>query len=410
MNRICFHFQISQPYRLRTYRFFDINQNHDYFDEYQNHYLTQRLAERCYLPANKMMLELINKFPDKFKLSFNISGSSIQLFQTYCPEVIDSFKELIATGNVEITGSTYTHSIASLYNKNAFLEQVHLQEKLLKTTFNVKPNSFCNTEIIYSDDIGEWLGDIGYNVILTEGARHILGWKSPCFLYCNPYQTDVRLLLRNYRLCDDITLRFNDHGWDQFPLTAEKYISFLNSSQRECESPLINLYWDYETIGEHYTEDTGIFDFFRALITQLTANPNYSFIVPKDILDIDLPAATMHTPWPISCSGEEKDTNEWIGNELQQEAFNQLFKLEDLYNSSDNKEAKLSWLRLQAADHFNFMSSKWFGHRFVKRNFEVYSSPYQAFINYMNVLNDVKLQLESHKNHTTKKKKKEEDL
>lgn len=397
MNRICFHFQISQPFRLRTYRFFDINQAHDYFDEYQNHYLAQRLAERCYLPANKMMLELIKRYPDNFKLSFSISGSSIMLFKNYCPEVIDSFKELLATGCVEITGSTYTHSIASLHGKDAFLEQVRLQEKLLKETFDVKPVSFCNTEVIYSDEIGEWLGEAGYQVVLTEGARHILGWKSPQYLYCNPYQTDVKLLLRSYRLCDDITLRFNDRSWDQYPLTAEKYLRFLDNTKSSSDAPFINLFWDYETIGEHYTEDTGIFDFFRSLVARLAAHPNYSFITPKEVLDMDISPSTMHAPWPISCSGEEKDTNEWIGNVLQQEAFNQLFKLEDLYKSSKNEAAKLSWLRLQGADHFNFMSSKWFGHRFVKRNFEVYSSPYQAFINYMNVLNDIKIQLEKKK-------------
>lgn len=395
MNKICFHFQISQPFRLRTYRFFDINVNHDYFDEYQNHYLAQRLAERCYLPANQMMLELIQQHPGQFKLSFSIDGSSIMLFKNYCPAVIDSFKELIATGCVEITGSTFTHSIAALHNKSAFMEQVHQQEKLLMDTFGVKPVSFCNTEIIYSDEIGEWLGEAGYKVVLTEGARHILGWKSPTYLYCNPYQTDVKLLLRTYRLCDDITLRFNDQSWDQYPLTAEKYIGFLDNGNYGNDHPFINLFWDYETIGEHYTEDTGIFNFFRALIEQLSSHPNYSFITPKDVLEMDLSAATMHAPWPISCSGEEKDTNEWLGNELQQEAFQQLFKLEEFYNSSTNEEAKLAWLRLQGADHFNFMSSKWLGHRFVKRNFEVYPSPYQAFINYMNVLNDIKLQLES---------------
>ena len=394
MNKICFHFQISQPYRLRTYRFFDINQDHHYFDDYQNQYLTKRLAERCYLPANRMLLELIRQNPDQFRCSFSISGSSIMLFKNYCPEVIESFKELIATGCVEITGSTYTHSIASLHGESAFMEQVHLQEQLLMDTFGVKPVSFCNTEIIYSDEIGEWLGNAGYRVILTEGARHILGWKSPTYLYCNPYQTDVKLLLRSYQLCDDITLRFCDQGWDQYPLTAEKYLRFLDNVNTESDTPLINLFWDYETIGEHYTGETGIFEFFKSLVNTLIKHENYSFISPKDVLNMDLSSATMYAPWPISCSGEEKDTNEWLGNELQQEAFNQLFKLEPLYQKSDNLEAKLSWLRLQAADHFNFMSSKWFGHRFVKRNFEVYSSPYQAFINYMNVLNDVKLQLE----------------
>ena len=220
MQKICFHFHISQPFRLRTYRFFDINVHHDYFDEFQNSYLVNRLAERCYLPANRLMLELIRKYPGKVSVSYSLTGSSIKLFQEYCPEVLDSFKELIATGQVEIMGSTFTHSIAALHGKSTFVEQVRLQEALLKEVFGVKPTTFCNTELIYSDEIGEWLYELGYKTVLTEGAKHILAWKNAGFLYCNPFQTDLKLLLRNYSLCDDITLRFNDHGWDQYPLTS----------------------------------------------------------------------------------------------------------------------------------------------------------------------------------------------
>ena len=271
------------------------------------------------------------------------------------------------------------------------MEQVKLQEKLLKEVFKVRPTSFCNTEIIYSDEIGEWLQEAGYNVALTEGARHILGWKSPCYLYCNPFQTDLKLLLRSYRLCDDITLRFEEKDWDGIGLTADKYISNLNKIPDDA--PFINLYFDYETIGEYHTADTGIFDFFKALFSQLAESDNYRFITPKEVSTMQVPCSTMHAPWPISYSGDEKDTAEWLGNDLQQEAFNQLFKLESLYKKSKNKEAKENWLQLQAADHFNFMSTKWFAHDSVRRNFDVYPSPYQAFINFMNVLNDVKLQL-----------------
>jgi len=398
MHNICFHFHISQPFRLRTYRFFDINQHHEYFDEYQNSYLANRLAERCYLPANAMLQELMAKYGDKIKVSFSIAGSSIHLFQQYCPEVIDSFKQRIATKNVEITGNTYTHSLASLYNKTCFMEQVKLQEKLLKEVFKVRPSSFCNTEIIYSDEIGEWLHEAGYDVVLTEGARHILGWKSPCYLYCNPFQTDLKLMLRSYRLCDDITLRFEEKDWDGMGLTAEKYINNLNKIPDDA--PFINLYFDYETIGEYHTADTGIFEFFKALFSQLAENDNYKFITPKEVTAMKVPCSTMHAPWPISYSGDEKDTAEWLGNDLQQEAFNQLFKLESLYKKSKNKVAKENWLQLQAADHFNFMSTKWFAHDSVRRNFDVYPSPYQAFINFMNVLNDVKLQLEIKENKT----------
>lgn len=393
MHNICFHFQISQLFRLRTYRFFDINEHHQYFDDYQNSYLANRLAERCYLPANDMLQKLMRKYGDKVRVSFSIAGSSIKLFQEYCPEVIESFKELHQTGNVEICGGTYTYSIASLNNKECFLEQVHLEEKLLKEVFDIHPSSFFNTELLYSDDIGEWLNEAGYNMVLTEGAKHILGWKSPCFLYCNPFKTDLKLLLRNYKLCDDITLRFCDKGADGMGLTAEKFIDKLKKLPED--QPFVNLYFDYETIGEFYTADTGIFDFFDALISQLIDSKEFKMVTPKDVAAMDVPCSTMHAPWPISACGDEKDQSEWLGNELQKEAFEQLFKLEELYQKSHNNTAKLNWLRLQAADHFAFMSTKWFEQKSVHRNFDVYPSPYQAFINFMNVLNDVKLQLEN---------------
>ena len=392
MHRICFHFQVNQPYLLRTYRFFDINQKHDYFDEYQNNYLINRLADRCYLPANEMLLNLIRHYGDKIAFSFSISGATIELFRQYCPHVLDSFRQLVDTGQVEIAGSTYSHSLSALHSKSSFMEEIGLQEKLLAEIFKTpKPTTFCNTEIIYSDEIGEWLHEAGYQVVLTEGARHLLGWRSPYFLYCNPFQTDLKLLLRSYQLCDDITLRFSDHGWDQFPLTAEKYISFLDKLPNE--SMYINLYFDYETIGDYHPKETGIFDFFHHLFSQLAESDNFNFIVPSQASATKDTISTMHVPWPISCSGDEKDINEWIGNELQQEAYEQLYKLESLYHESKNKAAKLAWLRLQNAVYFNFMSTKWFPKQAVKRFFDVYPSPYQAFINYMNVVNDVKVQL-----------------
>ncbi|MCL2290183.1 MAG: glycoside hydrolase family 57 protein [Bacteroidetes bacterium] len=392
MHSVCFHFQVNQPYILRTYRFFDINQKHDYFDVYQNNYWINRLAERSYLPANQMILDVIEKYGNDVAFSFSISGTTINLFKEYCPEVIDSFKKLIATGRVEITGSTFSHSLAALNNKSTFVEQVKLQEKLLYDTFGVKPTTFCNTEIIYSDDIGEWLFELGYRVVLTEGAKHILGWKNPCYLYCNPFQTEQKLLLRSYQLCDDITLRFSDQSWNEYPLTAEKYMKFLSGIASDAQ--FINLYFDYETIGDYHTKETGIFDFFHALFAQLAESQNFHFIMPKEALKSQAQASTLHVPWPISCSGDEKDINEWLGNELQQEAFEQLYKSESLYLTSKNEEAKRAWLRMQNALYYHFMGTKWFPQDAVKKHFDVYPSPYQAFINYMNVLNDVKLQLE----------------
>ena len=391
MHSLCFHFQVNHPYILRTYRFFDMNQNHNYFDVYQNNYWINRLAERSYLPANQMILNIIKKYDKEVAFSFSISGSTIHLLKDYCPEMIESFKELIATGRVEITGNTFSHSIASLNNKSTFVEQVKLQEQLLLETFGVKPTSFCNTEIIYSDEIGEWLYELGYKVVLTEGAKHILGWKSPCFLYNNPSQSEQKLLLRSYQLCDDITLRFSDQSWSEFPLTAEKYIGFLSGIDSEAQ--FINLFFDYETIGDYHTKESGIFDFFHALFSQLVQSHQFNFIKPKDVLNLKSETTTLFIPFPISCSGDEKDINEWLGNELQQEAFEQLYKLEPLYLQSKNEAAKQAWLRMQNAVYYNFMSTKWFPQQAVKKHFEVYPSPYQAFINYMNVLNDVKIQL-----------------
>lgn len=404
MSKICIHFQVIQPYLMRTYRFFDINQKHNYFDEYQNNYLINRIANRSYLPTNQMMLELINRFKDTLFFSFSISGCTISLFQEYCPEVLESFKALVDTGNVEITGSTFTHSLASLNNKSSFLEQVKKQEELLLEVFNVKPTTFCNTEIIYSDEIGEWLFEAGYKLVLTEGARHLLGWRSPSYLYCNPYETDLKLLLRNYQLCDDVSLRFQDQSWDQYPLTAEKFIGYIDSITDDA--PFVNLFWDYETMGVIQPKESGIFDFFKAFIETLCTEDRFEMLTPSAIEKMDLQTATLHAPWAISCSGDEKDTNEWLGNELQQEAFEQLFKLEELYTNSDNKDAKLTWLRLQNAFHFNFMSTKWFPQQAVKRIYDVYPSPYQAFINYMNILNDVKIQLETSQVEQKKTRKK----
>jgi len=359
---------------------------------YQNNYWINRLAERSYLPANQMILDIIEKYGNDVAFSFSISGTTINLFKEYCPEVINSFKKLVATGRVEITGSTFSHSLAALNNKSTFVEQIKLQENLLYETFGIKPTTFCNTEIIYSDDIGEWLFELGYRVILTEGAKHILGWKNSYYLYCNPFQTEQKLLLRSYQLCDDITLRFSDKSWNEYPLTAEKYINLLNNIASDAQ--FLNLYFDYETIGDFHPKETGIFDFFRALFIQLTKSKKFKFTMPKEALKSKTQASTLHVPWPISCSGDEKDINEWLGNELQQEAFEQLYKLEPLYLVSKNEEAKQAWLRMQNALYYHFMSTKWFPQDAVKKHFEIYSSPYQAFINYMNVLNDVKLQLE----------------
>lgn len=391
MQAVCFHFQLSQPFRLKTYRFFDINERHDYFDDYQNQYITNRLADRCYIPANDMLWNLHQNLGAEMKCSFSIAGTSLELFRQYRPEVIDSFHKLLNAGAIEITGSTYSHSLASLHNKTAFMLQIEKQKKLLHELFDINPVVFSNTEGIYSDEIGEWLHESGYQIVMTEGAKHILGWKNPGYLYCNPYQPDLLLMLRNYSLSNDIELRFSSKEWDQYPLTAEKFMDFMRATPKDV--PLINIYIDYETFGEFHAAESGIFDFFKTLCENIVKSDDFKLIAPSDIPDMKLKTSTIHIPWAISGSGEEKDTSAWIGNELQEEAFNQLFKLEDYYLTSKDENAKNAWLYLQGADHFDYMATHWFPKQSVKKNFEVYSSPYHAFINFMNVVNDIELQL-----------------
>ncbi len=393
MRKISIHFQVNQPYLLRTYRFFDINQYHNYFDDYQNNYLIKRLSEKVYIPSNEMIKDAIAQHGDKISLSISISGSAISLLKNYAPHVLEDFKALLLTGQVELVGNTYSHSIASLYSQSAFKEQVQLQEKLLMEEFGVKPTSFCNTQLIYSDEIGEWLYEMGYNVVITEGARHILGWKNPGYVYCNPSQTDQKLLLRNYLLSDDIILRFQNKSWEHFPLTVEKYWKLLENQMGDA--PYVNLCLDYETFGVTHSQESGIFEFFSRFLESIALSSDCEMITPSALQNNNEPSSALHVPSPISWSGDEKDIDEWLGNELQQEAFDQLHKLEPLYDASANENAKTAWLRLQNAIHFHCMSTKWFPTDVERTYFNNYSSPYKAFINYMNVLNDVKIQLQN---------------
>ena len=246
---ICIYFQVHQPDRLRQYRFFDIGNDHHYYDDFANRTILRRVAERCYLPMNKLLLEVIAACGKKFKVAFSISGSVIEQFEAYAPEVLDSFKALAATGCVEFIGETYSHTLASLFSPAEFEKQVKLHSALIAKHFGKKPKTFRNTELIYSDEIGAAVSKMGFTCMLTEGAKHILGWKSPNYVYTNAINPKLKLLLRNFSLSDDIAFRFSDKSWDKWPVDAGKYVSWLTDSIRDGE--VINLFMDYETFGEH---------------------------------------------------------------------------------------------------------------------------------------------------------------
>lgn len=400
---ICLYFQVHQPDRLRLYRFFDIGREEYYYDDFANKTILRRVADRCYLPANKLMLELIKKYNGSFKITYSISGTAIEQFQKYTPEVIESFKELAATGCVEFLAETYSHSLASLISEGEFKEQVELHSKTIEALFGVKPKVFRNTELIYSDTIGEAVSNMGYSAMLTEGAKHILGWKSPNYIYTNAINPRLKLLLKNFVLSDHIAFRFSNRSWEHWPLTSDKFATWISEALSNDE--VVNLFMDYETFGEHQDASTGIFEFLRHLPENILSSTNFVFDTPSGICKRHQPVAPLHVPFPISWADEERDTSAWLGNELQNEAFSKLYSIEEAVKKCDNKEITNNFRKLQQSDHFYYMCTKFFSDGAVHKYFNPYDTPYEAFINYMNVLSDFMLRVEKPKKEKAVTKK-----
>ncbi|MCR5709320.1 MAG: glycoside hydrolase family 57 protein [Bacteroidales bacterium] len=391
MNKsVCFYFQVHQPDRLRQFRFFDIGNDYHYLDDFANRTIVRRVAERCYLPANRLLHDLILKHNGSFKVAFSISGVALEQFAKYAPEVIDSFKQLAATGCVEFLCETYSHSLASLSSMAEFKKQVKLHASTIQKQLGVKPAVFRNTELIYSDAIGAAVSDMGFDVMLTEGAKHILGWKSPNFVYVNAINPRMKLLLRNFTLSDDIAFRFSNRGWSGWPLTADKFADWALAALEKDD--ILNLFMDYETFGEHQSAASGIFDFMGSLPAAILAR-GLEFNTPSEAARTHQPVAPLHVPFPISWADEERDTSAWLGNELQEEAFNKLYALEaDVYKTKDENILAV-YRRLQESDHFYYMCTKFFSDGSVHSYFNPYDTPYEAFINYMNVLADFELRV-----------------
>lgn len=383
---ICFYFQVHQPFRLRRYRFFDIGESHFYFDDFANRSIMRKVADRCYLPMNKLLLDLIREHGKDFKVAFSITGSALRQFELYAPEVLESFKQLAATGCVEFLTETCAHSLSIMKDEKEFIRQVELHRNLTKQYFGLKPTTFRLTELVYDDLIGSLVEKLGYKTILTEGARHILGWKSPNFVYANVINPKLKVLLRNFRLSDDLSFRFSDHNWAEWPVTADKFVSWINALRPDEE--IVNLFMDYETFGEHQTVSTGIFDFMRVLPSKVLAESDFEFLTPAEVHDKHQPIAAIHVPHPISWADEERDLSAWLGNELQDDAFDSLYALSDKVEKIADPELIDTWLKLQNSDHFYYMCTKWFSDGNVHKYFNPYQSPYDAYINYMNVLSD----------------------
>ena len=391
MRTICLYFQVHQPFRLKKYRFFNIGNDHYYYDDYLNESVMKKIIEKCYFPANEILFDLIQKYNGKFKVAFSISGVAIKQFELYAPEVLKSFKKLAESGSVEFLAETNAHSLVALKDKQAFCEQVKTHSQKIEKHFNQSPSVFRNTELIYSDEIGATVSEMGYKAMLTEGAKHVLGWKSPNYLYCNAIKPRLKILLKNFKLSDDIAFRFSSKTWEEWPLTTEKFVSWLNNLDPKEE--VVNLFMDYETFGEHQWHETGIFDFLKFLPETVFNNSNFTFSTPSEVAEKLQPVSAIHVPHPISWADEERDLTAWLGNDLQEEAFSKLYSLSGKISKCKDQAILEDWNWLQTSDHFYYMCTKFFSDGDVHEYFNPYESPYEAFINYMNVLSDFEIRL-----------------
>lgn len=394
MPSVCFYFEVHQPMRLNHFSVFNIGQNMDslstYFDKKLNVEIFEKVANKCYLPTNKLLLDLIHEFDGKFRISFSLTGTFVEYCERFMPAVLDSFKELFRTGAVDFIEETYFHSLSSLYDElDEFEEQVKMHRQMIKRIFNYTPKVFRNTEAIYDNRIAKKIAELGYKGIITEGSDRILGWRSPNFIY-KPVNADVKVLLRNYKLSDDVGFRFSARDWPGFPLTADKYARWMS----HCEGDLVNLFMDYETFGEHQWTETGIFDFIRHLPGEVFKYQHLDFVTVSEAIERYAPVGDIDVPWAISWADEDRDVSTWLGNDMQIACFNELRDIGRKLRQRDDKELLHTWRLLQTSDHLYYVSTKGFEDGNVHAYFSPYDVPYDGFINYMNILQDLKHRLD----------------
>jgi alpha-amylase len=389
MASVCFYFQVHQPSRLRRYSVFDTDRH--YFDDRQNADICRKVAGKCYLPANQLMLELIRKYEGRFRIAFSLTGSVLEQCQLYVPEVIESFQQLSSTGCVEFLDETYYHSLSFLYSREEFRAQVEQHRKKIKELFGQEPRVFRNTELIYNNDLAHFVSHMGYDGVITEGADHILGYRNANSVYRPPHAPRLKLLLKNYRLSDDIAFRFSNRGWENWPLTAEKFAKSVNDVSGNDK--LCNLFFDYETFGEHHSADTGIFEFMRHLPGELLKNPENNFLTPSQVLERFDAVGEIDVPHMISWADTERDLSAWLGNAMQSNALHELYKIEGALKEKGDQQLLIDWRKLTTSDHFYYMCTKYWADGEVHKYFSPYESPYDSYINFMNVLDNVQSRL-----------------
>lgn len=394
---ICLYLHVHQPFRIRHYTIFDAGANHEYFNDYtenaltNNSFIIHKVAEKSYLPTNQVLLDLLNQYPD-FKLSISITGTIIEQFEKWAPHVLDSFKALVNTGRVEIVAETYHHSLAFFYSRKEFEAQVKMHREKVQQIFGVTPNVFRNTELSYNNELAYWADKAGYKGIITEGWDPVLGWRSPNFVYRPSYTENIRLLMKNYRLSDDMAFRFGNKEWNEHPLTTEKFVNWMGASMDNAQ--VFNLFMDYETFGEHQWSDTGIFDFLRALPEAwFNSRQERTFMTLSEAIDSYQPVDFVDVPQTITWADNERDLTAWLGNPMQHNAILALYELENQILATNDSALIEDWRKLQTSDHFYYMCTKWFNDGDVHAYFSPYDTPYEAFTNFMNSYHDLKFRL-----------------
>ncbi|HEX7368213.1 MAG TPA: glycoside hydrolase family 57 protein [Candidatus Saccharimonadales bacterium] len=395
MNKaIVLYLHVHQPYRVRHYTIFDAGVNHDYFTapydaRTNNERIIHKVAEKSYLPTNERLLKLLNEHPE-FKLSLSITGTVLEQLEKWAPEALKSFQALTATGRVEIVAETYYHSLAFFYNRDEFEAQVAMHREKVQRLFGQTPQVFRNTELAYNNDLAYWADKAGYKGVLAEGWDKVLGWRSPNFVYQPTYTDNIRLLLKNYKLSDDIAFRFGNHDWSEWPLTADKFAHWLNETK---DATNFDLFMDYETFGEHQWHDTGIFDFLEHLPKQWLKSEGNGFMTVSEAIDAFEPADRVDVPQTTTWADTERDLSAWLGNSMQASAITALYDLSQSVLDTGDWELIDDWRRLQTSDHFYYMCTKWFNDGDIHAYFSPYENPYDAFIAYMNAYHDLQYRL-----------------
>ncbi|HVI60586.1 MAG TPA: glycoside hydrolase family 57 protein [Candidatus Saccharimonadales bacterium] len=391
---VVLYLHVHQPYRIRHYTVFDTAVRHDYFntaydDRVSNERILKRVAQKSYLPTNARLLQLLKDNPE-FKLSLSLSGLVIEQLERCAPDALRSFQDLCATGRVEILAETFHHSLAFFYSQEEFEIQVDMHRRKIEEVFGQTPRVFRNTELAYNNQLAHWADQAGYQAVLCEGWDPVLDWRSPNFVYRPAGTESIRLLMKNYRLSDDIAFRFGDREWSEWPLTAAKFAHWMSE---EKDATNFNLFMDYETFGEHQWEESGVFDFLENLPKEWLKTAGNTFMTVSQAAETFDPVDEIDVPQIITWADTERDLSAWLGNAMQESSIRGLYDLGDRIIGSGDWELIEDWRRLQTSDHFYYMCTKWFNDGDIHAYFSPYESPYEGYINFMNAYRDLQARL-----------------